>query len=272
MQVSEINDAKLAWDRIGETGRGAQFVLCHGFSGSSHDFLLAMPALAEHRQVLALDHRGHGRSAKLGRLDAYSLELLAQDLIAWLEHVADAPVDLLGHSMGGRVVLDVLLCRPDLVRSVILMDTSADAMIDESSGDAEFMRSFLATYDPSSGLPDVPRSRGPEDDLIDERTPVEWRRTKAELDAAFDPFALKALGSELLDMGRRSLLPRLREIRCPTTVLAGASDPVFATRAPGIAASIDGSKLVIVDGAYHCPHLTHAAEWLAAVERHLAWS
>ena len=55
----------------------------------------------------------------------YTIDQLTADLIAFLETVGGGPVDLLGHSMGGRVVMGVAVRRPDLVHSLILMDTSA---------------------------------------------------------------------------------------------------------------------------------------------------
>ena len=62
---------------------------------------------------------------KLGATERYSIDRLTADLIALLEPEVRAPVDLLGHSMGGAMSLRVTLARPDLVRSLILMDASA---------------------------------------------------------------------------------------------------------------------------------------------------
>ena len=84
-----------------------------------------MDELARRRRVVTYDHRGHGYSTKVGSLDGYTIQQLADDLAAFLDAVGGGPVDLLGHSMGGRVVMTMVLERPDLVRSLILMDTSA---------------------------------------------------------------------------------------------------------------------------------------------------
>lgn len=54
----EVEGFRLAWDVWGR-GDGSPLVLVHGFSGSAHDFALHIPALAEDRRVLAIDHRGH---------------------------------------------------------------------------------------------------------------------------------------------------------------------------------------------------------------------
>ena len=120
-----VNGVDLAWSEKGTSTAGTPtLVLCHGFTGSSLDFGLEVDALAADRRVVTLDHRGHGHSTKTGHLDGYTIEQLSADLTALLEAVGEGPVDLLGHSMGGRVVMGVTLARPDLVRSLILSSRS----------------------------------------------------------------------------------------------------------------------------------------------------
>jgi pimeloyl-ACP methyl ester carboxylesterase len=266
-----VNGVELAWDRFGNSD-GTPLVLCHGFSGSAHDFVLHIPGLAGRRTVFALDHRGHGRSTKTGSADTYSIESLTGDMVTWLEDAVGQPVDLLGHSMGGRIALEVTLDHPELVHSLILMDTSAGAFARADSPTGAMFRSFMASYDPAGGLPDMTLMRGPEDDLIDATTPRDWRERKAELSAAFDPYALQGLGRELFNLESRSLGGRLGEIDRPVTVLVGSEDHPLVDQAPDLAAGIAGSELVVIDGGYHSPQLTHAAEWRDAVEGHLARS
>ena len=74
--------ATLRWDRWGADG-GTPFLLCHGFSGSSHDFAEHIEALAVARPVVSIDHRGHGRSQKVGTTEAYAIDQLTADLIAF---------------------------------------------------------------------------------------------------------------------------------------------------------------------------------------------
>jgi pimeloyl-ACP methyl ester carboxylesterase len=61
-----VDDTTVAWDRWGDGSGGTPLFLCHGFSGSSHDFALAIEELAASCEVVAVDHRWHGRSQKLG--------------------------------------------------------------------------------------------------------------------------------------------------------------------------------------------------------------
>jgi pimeloyl-ACP methyl ester carboxylesterase len=265
-----VNGIDMAWDAWGEP-TGADLVLCHGFSGSAHDFALQVPHLAERRRVVTMDHRGHGRSTKTGDPATYSLAQLTADLIAFLDSTTDGPVDLLGHSMGGRIVMHVAFDRPDLVRSLVLMDTSA-TRFDSDDDIGRFMHEFMAAYDPADGLPDLTTLAGPEDTVIAETTPAWWQERKVELSAGFDPAALKGLGLELLGGGQAPVLDRLGTITCPATVIVGEHDVPFSSQAPEMAAALGDGALEVIAGAWHSPQLTHPTEWRAALERHLSRS
>ena len=264
-----VNGVELAWDQWGEENSGAPLVLCHGFSGSAHDFALHTDALAIDRRVLAMDHRGHGRSTKTRDLASYSLGQVAADLVALLDAEGGGPVDLLGHSMGGVIALRVALDRPDLVRSLILMDTSAWSFRSDDVKVTTALASFLERFDPADGLPTMADPNAPEDVLIAARTPAAWQERKQDLSAGFDPYALKALGVELFS-GPISVRDRLGEITCPVTVIVGANDHPLVDQAAELAAEVADGILIVIDGAYHSPQLTHDDEWRAAVLGHLA--
>ena len=139
-----VHGVELAWDDWGtSTPEAAPLLLCHGFSGSSHDFALHIPALAADRHVIALDHRGHGLSTKTRDLSSYSIDQLVEDLAVLIRTTTEDPIQLLGHSMGGRVALQLTLDHPELVRSLILMDTSAWSFQPDDEGVREMMASFI---------------------------------------------------------------------------------------------------------------------------------
>jgi pimeloyl-ACP methyl ester carboxylesterase len=271
-----VNGVDLAWS---EQGRGAEgtptLVLCHGYTGSAHDFALEVDALATDRRVVTLDQRGHGHSTKTGHLEGYTIDQLVADLTGFLDGVGQGPVDLLGHSMGGRVVLGVVLDRPDLVRSLILMDTSAWSFLPPEKEIRALVHGFINSFDPAGGMPATLSMGGPEDTLIEEHTPAEWRQEKEAIFAGMDAYAVKALGGEIMgDVAEHagSLRARLSSVTCPTSVIAGEHDHPLIDQAPELAAEVANGRLTVVPGAYHSPQLTHAAEWRAAVESHLAWA
>jgi pimeloyl-ACP methyl ester carboxylesterase len=224
-------------------------------------------SLAQHNHVLALDHRGHGLSSNVGSLEAYSIQQIADDLVALLDTRGGAPVTILGHSLGGRVALQVAIERPDLVCSLILMDTSAWSFQPSDSDICELIADVFRGLDPTND-PAVLDIRMPEDELIEVQTTVDWRERRKELKELNDPFAVKALGIELFANGITSLRDKLSGIHCPVTVIVGSLDEPYVGQAPDLAAETGGS-LEVIDGAYHSPQLTHPSEWQRVVESHL---
>jgi len=271
-----VNSVELQWSERGSSPAGTPtLVLCHGFTGSSHDFALEVDALAVDRRVVTVDQRGHGRSTKTGHLEGYTIEQLSADLTGFIDAVGEGPVDLLGHSMGGRVVMGLVLARPELVRSLILMDTSAWSFLPPDEDIRALLHGFIESFDPAGGMPASLSLGGPEDVLIEERTPAEWRKEKDAIFAGMDAYAVKALGGVLMgdvsDDGS-SLRAKLPSIVCPTTVIVGEHDHPLVDQAHELAGEVADGRLTVIPGAYHSPQLTHASDWRAAVAAHLAWA
>ncbi len=102
-------------------------VLLHGISADRGEWALSLPLLARGRRVLAFDLLGHGRSDKpSGPGVVYRIRFLAEAVVAGTEALPDPPerVDLLGHSLGGAVALEVARRHPRLVRRLVLVDAA----------------------------------------------------------------------------------------------------------------------------------------------------
>jgi 3-oxoadipate enol-lactonase len=251
-------------------------VLVHGFTGSAHDFALVAGDLATDRRVVLLDQRGHGNSTRTGTLEGYTIDQLVADLATLLEVVGDGPVDLLGHSMGGRVAMGLVLGRPDLVSTLVLMDTSAWSFMPPDDDIRQLVAAWIEAFDPAGGMPDGGRlgSPGAEDALIEAAVPASWLKEKDAIFAGMDPYAVKAFGMALMAdvaSGETSLRPDLPSITCPTTVIAGQHDHPLVDQAPELASLVANGRLAVIDGAYHSPQLTHPEDWKHAVRAHLAW-
>jgi esterase len=100
-------------------GEGEPLVILHGLFGSARNWASIARRLAEIRQVHALDLRNHGNSPWA---DSMSYEEMAADVAASIEGVQRGPVDLLGHSMGGKAAMVLALTRPELIRRLIIVD------------------------------------------------------------------------------------------------------------------------------------------------------
>jgi pimeloyl-ACP methyl ester carboxylesterase len=167
------------------------------------------------------------------------------------------------------------LARPDLVRSLILMDTSAWSFLPPDKEVRALVHGFINAFAPAGGMPTTLSMGGPEETLIEASTPAEWRKEKDAIFAGMDPYAVKALGAVLMGDAAEhdsSLRARLPSITCPTTVIVGEHDHPLVDQAPALADELANGRLKVIPGAYHSPQLTHAAEWRAAVESHLVWA
>lgn len=94
-------------------------VVLHGMLGSSRNWLSAGAALAEMWHVHALDLRNHGKSP---HADTMRYDDLVDDVLAWMDAHNLERIDLMGHSMGGKVAM-LLACRyPHRVNQLIVVD------------------------------------------------------------------------------------------------------------------------------------------------------
>jgi pimeloyl-ACP methyl ester carboxylesterase len=102
-------------------------VLLHGVGADKGEWALAAPLLARRRRVFAPDLLGHGDTDKpSGPGVDYRIRLLADVVVSALERLPDRParIDLLGHSLGGAVALDLVRRHSRLVRRLVLVDSA----------------------------------------------------------------------------------------------------------------------------------------------------
>src|SRR3989442_12433731 len=99
-QYADVNGIKLYYEIH---GAGAPLILLHGGLGAISMFGPNLPALAEGRQVIAVDLQGHGRTADIDR--PLIPELMADDIAAQIKHLNLDPPDLISSPLGGGFAL-----------------------------------------------------------------------------------------------------------------------------------------------------------------------
>lgn len=102
-----------------EQGQGEPLIILHGLLGSLDNWQTLAREYAEHYQVFWLDERNHGRSP---HTDTHTYPELAEDLKEFMQQHQIESAHLLGHSMGGKVVMQFALTYPDKVKSLIVAD------------------------------------------------------------------------------------------------------------------------------------------------------
>lgn len=105
-----------------EAGTGTPLVMLHGLGATKISFLPTVPVLARRHRVVALDLPGFGDSDK--PLGSYDAPFMAERVRAALDALGLDRTHLLGHSMGGRVALEVAFDHPQRIDRLILMTPS----------------------------------------------------------------------------------------------------------------------------------------------------
>jgi len=134
MQFAELNDVNLHYQVIGSPASRPLLVFANSLGTDFRIWRDVIVRLAGDYAILTYDMRGHGLS-DVGRTP-YSMEVLADDLAALLDHLGTTrPAMICGVSVGGMVAQQLYARRPDLVRALILCDT-ASRMGDATSWNA----------------------------------------------------------------------------------------------------------------------------------------
>lgn len=117
----EVNGLRMYYERHGSGG--VPLVLLHGaFSSINNSFEGILPALSAGREVIGFDFQAHGRTADIER--PLRLENLADDIVAALDELGIAQIDLLGYSTGAAVALLIVVHHPRRVRKLIPMSAT----------------------------------------------------------------------------------------------------------------------------------------------------
>jgi pimeloyl-ACP methyl ester carboxylesterase len=123
-----------------ELGDGPAVLLLHGWPTSSYLWRGVMPPIARSKRVLALDMPGFGASDKpLGA--GYGFDFFEDAVDGFLDALGVEEVALAGHDLGGPIVLDWALRRPDRVTSIALLNTLVYP--DFSPAVIEFVRELM---------------------------------------------------------------------------------------------------------------------------------
>ncbi|HUP19567.1 MAG TPA: alpha/beta hydrolase [Gemmatimonadota bacterium] len=227
-------------------GRGAPMAMVHGlvFGNLSSWYLTVAPRLARNRKVLLYDLRGHGRSEPA--TEGFRLADMAADLAALIEAAPEfePPVDLVGHSYGGLIPLQLALNRPDLVRRVVVVDAPVPPF-HQSDLDA------FVPVDPESLLHDIPQaaeflSALPESLRANVTGERRQRRRREDLARFRDE-------TSVLDDLKAEPPLAVERIDRPVLCVYGRTSP-FREKGERLAAAIPGARLSLLEAGHVIPY------------------
>jgi len=249
-------------------GDGPPIVLVHGATADHTTWRTSGPLLTARHATHAIDRRGRGAS---GDGDAYAIEREFEDLATVVDALAadggGAPVDVVGHSYGGRIGLGAALLTPNLRRLVVYEGAPPPAGGRRGYQDAGTLgriEALVAAGDRDEALATFMRDivGMPESELAAFRSDPVWPRRAAAVETT-----IRELREEV---SPAASLDALAAVRQPVLqILGGASDAVFGEATRALDARLHNGRVVTIAGARHAAHHTHAPEFVDAIEAFL---
>ena len=245
---------EIAYERVGE---GPPLVLVHGAAEDGRVWRPQISALSDEFTVVAWDEAGAGRSSDLPA--AFGLADYAHCLAALIEALSLGPAHVAGISWGGTVVQELYRHRPELVATLILVDTYAgwkgSLPAEEVRARIEGARQMLAAP-PEDFDPTFPG-------LFAGDPPAEFVSLLQEIAAAVRPASLDAQLTLMAAADQRHLLG---DIAVPTLLIWGELDarsPLSVARQ--FQQAIPDTELVVIPGCGHVSNLERPEQFNAAV-------
>lgn len=126
--AAQVGDLRLHYAAWGPQA-APPLLLLHGGAANTHWFDWLAPELAKTFRVLALDFPGHGRS-DWPRPPRYRMGDFVAAVVGFAEAMGLRRLDLVGHSLGGKVGMLVAAKHPRRVRSLVILDATPDVSAD----------------------------------------------------------------------------------------------------------------------------------------------
>lgn len=257
MSVLHVNGVELYYEIHGQ---GEVLLFIHGLGSSTRDWQNQVDFFAQHYKAILVDVRGHGKSDKPS--GPYSIPLFANDLAGFLESLKLAPVHVIGISMGGMIAFQLAINRPDLVKSLVVVNASPEFVARSFKERVKIWQRFVIVR--LLGMRKVGEVLS--DRLFPKPEHAELREIFVERWAENDS---RAYGDAMRAIVGWSVVDKLENIHCPTLILASDEDytPVAEKRA--YVAKLTRGKLVIIQDARHALPAERPLEFNAALNTFL---
>jgi pimeloyl-ACP methyl ester carboxylesterase len=252
MPQLEVDGATLTYDDEGpRDGGGVPLVFVHGWTANRHRWDHQVAHFSAKRRVIRLDLRGHGESGGAG---VRTIDELAKDVLALLDHLKIERSVLIGHSMGGMIAQTIALAHPERVERMVLVNSIGRMAYSRGRGLLMAVSTlvpfklFVATNIQRAFAPGYPREEIRQYVKSSADTPREVVMTLYGAMRAFD------------------VLDRVGEIRTPTLMIHGYHDIQLPLKQMlRMAKSYPDATVRIVDAGHELP-VEKPAELTAALD------
>ena len=262
MPILPLNGCDYYYDTHGDPSAKETIVFSHGLLWSGKMFWQQVEYFKKKFRVITYDHRGQGQSSVSE--GGYDMDQLFLDAVALIEKLQLGKVHFAGLSMGGFVGMRLAARRPDLLCSLVLMETSAE------KEHKTFNYSVLVIIVKLLGVKIV---TGPvmkimfgKKFLHDKRRDEEKNLWVKELQKNSKTVTMAVNGI----IRRKGVEDELKNIVCPVLIMVGTQDiAAIPERAEFIHQQIPHSQLQYIEGAGHSSSIEEPEQVNQSMEKFL---
>jgi len=256
----KTSDGRFGYEAAGDSG--PPLVFLHGIGGAARAWRGQIEAFGGRYRAIAWDMPGYGGSAPLAEV---SIAALADALRDFLRQLGATKPILVGHSIGGMIVQQLLADSPGIAGAVVLAQTSPAFGKPDGDWQKSFLEARLGPLDRGETMASL--APGLVKELVGDN-PDEGGMTLArDCMAAVPEATYRATMLALMGFDQRHAL---KNIAVPTLVLSGSKDGnAPAPMMSKMASYIPSAEYVELEGAGHLANLERPGEFNAALDQFL---
>ena len=264
MPTIRVNQVDLYYHDIGSGPE--TIVFSHGYLMDHTMFAGQYDSLKSEYRIIAYDHRGHGRSEPV--TEGYEMENLYRDAESLIEALDLGPAIFVGMSTGGFIGLRLAIRRPDLIKALVLMDTSAEPEPPDNLSQYNLLLNAVRFTGWRLVIGRVMPILFHQTFLKDPARQAEVKRWREIVTGHHKPSVI-AFGRGIF--AREGVTDQLSEIVMPTAVIVGEQDVATTPeKAQTIADGIVNAQLFTIPDAGHSAAVEQPTAVLRAMRQFLA--
>ena len=257
----KTGDGRFSYEAAGDPAL-PPLVFLHGIGGAARGWRVQLEAFSDRYRTIAWDMPGYGGSPLLASV---SIATLADALQDFLRQIGAKKPILVGHSIGGMIVQQLLVQSPDIPAAVVLAQTSPAFGKPDGDWQKEFIGARLGPLDRGETMVSLAPSLVRE--LVGDDPDIRGMELARDCMAAVPEATYRATMLALLGFDQRGAL---KNIAVPTLVLSGSKDknapaPMMAK----MASYIPSATYVELEGVGHLVNLERPATFDAALDSFL---
>ncbi|MBF8149708.1 alpha/beta hydrolase [Winogradskyella sp. F6397] len=239
MFKKQVNNIELDYE---DHGTGNVLLFLHGLGSTKKDWDAQVPFFSKTHRVITVDLRGHGNSTK--PQDAYSVELMTEDVKQLLDELNIKKATVIGFSMGGAVAFEMAAKHPKYLDHLVIVNSGPDFNDMGKTGEdlLKNRTEFLETKGLEALSKEISYNMFPEDHQVDLRHEFEVRCKNNDYNAYYKSF------TTLMEWG---LGDQIHNIKTRTLVVGSDMDYTPVSFKEDYVNKLQNATLVVIKNSRH---------------------